>query len=372
MKFTLEKKDLWSNIQHLYSIVPSKNTMPILTNYLIEADDRNGTLRFTATDLDITVLADLTANVSEAGKAAVSAKLFTEMVGSLPDAMISFEKIDDQLKVKCRDIDFKLQCADADQFPLVPTVDMASAREIPAKTFAKMVENTSFAVSNETNRPVFTGIFWRMTSEFQLMVATDGKKISEFKVNQPMELAEPIERIVPPDGCLFLRKTIDEQDTKIMVLIEQNRIMFRYKHFTIFTHVLEGHFPDYTKAIPTDNTNVLILKKDVMLEAIKRISILSSEESNRIKLEISPKAFLITSQNREQGEAKEVINEFRFTGESVSIALNYRFLDIILKVIETEMVEIHFGNAQAPVLIFNHEPKGNYIARFLLMPLRSA
>jgi DNA polymerase III subunit beta len=372
MKFTIEKKDLWSNIQHLYSIVPSKNTMPILTNYLIEADDRAGTLRFTATDLDITVLVDLVANVSESGKAAVSAKLFTEMVGCLPDAMIVFEKIDDQMKVRCKDIDFKLQCADADQFPLVPTVDMAAAREIPAKTFAKMVENTSFAVSNETNRPVFTGIFWRMTPDNQLMVATDGKKISEFKVTQPMEIPEPVEKIIPPVGCLFLRKTIDEQDNKIMVLIEQNRVMFRYKHFTIFTHVLEGHFPDYTKAIPTDNANVLVLKREILQETIKRISILSSEESNRIKLDISPKTFVINSQNRDQGEAREVITDFKFTGEAVSIALNYKFLDTILKVIETEMVEVHFGSAQSPVLIFNHELKAAYSARFLLMPLRNA
>jgi DNA polymerase III subunit beta len=140
----------------------------------------------------------------------------------------------------------------------------------------------------------------------------------------------------------------------------------------VFTHVLEGHFPDYTKAMPADNSNVLILRRDLMLETIKRISILSSEESNRIKFDITPKSLVINSQNREQGEAKEIITDFKFTGDNVSIALNYKFLDTILKVIETEMVEFHFGNAQSPVLIFNHELKGNYSARFLLMPLRIA
>ena len=370
MKFSVEKKDLIKNLASLSNIVPSKNTMPILTNYLIETFEERNEIRITATDLEITVVVEFELHVAESGKAAVSARDVTDIVNSLPDAMIYFEKKEDKLHIKCDNANFDLVCAEHEQFPLIPHVDMSNAKEVDAGIFSKMIENTHFAVSSETNRPVFTGIFWKIAFDHQIMVSTDGKKIAEFKVMQPNEIENEIEKIVPTKGLLFIKKVINEEQEKISVLIDENRVMFHYGNYTIFSHVLEGKFPDYTVAMPKDNSNTLTISKDVLKNAVRRSSLLSSEDNHRIKFELSETDFTVKSTNREKGEAVEKITAYNYKGKDLKIAFNYKFLNEILSVIETEKVMLTFGNSQSPILLYNVDLEAVYDARFLLMPLR--
>ena len=372
MKFSIEKHDLQANIHYLFNIVPSKNTMPILTNYLIEADEQNNILKFTATDLEITVVAEFEANVSESGKVAVLAKNFNEIINTLPESIIHLMMEEDTLKIHCEHSKFSLLCADTSQFPLIPEKDLSNVIKLNASMFKKMIENTHFAVSTELNRPIFTGIFWRMTSSSQLMVATDGKKIAEFKLFNQVDLPEPVEQIIPTKGLLFIDKVITDKISEISVLIESNRVMFVYGNYTIFTHIIEGRYPDYTKAIPTNNNNVLLINTELMKEVIKRVSLLASEDTFKVKFEISEDSFAISSTKREEGEANEVIEDFKYTGEALAIAFNYRYLSAIFNVIESDEVEMRMGKSNEPVLFFNAEKEEEYLAKFLLMPLRLA
>ncbi|MCF7858036.1 MAG: DNA polymerase III subunit beta [Candidatus Cloacimonetes bacterium] len=370
MKFSIEKVDLQAQIQYLYNIVPSKNTMPILTNYLIEADDQKNIIKFTATDLEITVVVEFKANIAESGKATVLAKNFNEIINSLPEAMIHFLVDEDSLKIRCEQSKFSLLCAESSQFPLVPQKDMTNTITLDAKMFKKMIDNTHFAVSTEINRPIFSGIFWKMSSDSQLMVATDGKKIAEFKLNKQIDLPRTVEQVIPTKGFLFLDKVITDDLPEIAVLIESNRVMFAYGTYTIFTHIIEGRFPDYTKAIPTNNNNVLIIDKKKLREAVKRVSLLASEETFKVKLDISDKEITINSTKRDEGEANERIEEFKYSGEPLTIAFNYRYLIAILSVIESKEIEIRMGKSNEPALFFNTDLDDDFTARFLLMPLR--
>jgi len=372
MKFSIAKSDLQFNILHLYNIVPSKNTMPILTNYLIEADDQKGLLKFTATDLEITVVVEFKAKIMESGKAAVSARNLNEIINSLPEADIQFFTQDDILKIHCERSKFDLLCAESSQFPLVPQKDLTNTMQLDAQMFKKMIENTHFAVSTEINRPIFTGIYWKLSTSEQLMVATDGKKIAEFKIMNNIEVPETIEQIIPTKGLLFLDKVINEDIEKVTVLIESNRVMFSYGNYTLFTHVIEGRFPDYTKAIPTNNNNILVIDKNLLKDAVKRVSLLASEDTFKVKFDLSPEVLMINSTNREEGEANERIEDCSYEGESLIIAFNYRYFNSILQVIESDEVEIRMGKANEPGLFFNRTTNDKYAARFLLMPLRLA
>ncbi len=370
MKFSIEKLDLQAQIQYLYNIVPSKNTMPILTNYLIEADEQNNVIKFTATDLEITVVVEFEANIAEGGKTAVSAKNLNEIINSLPESMIHFLLEEDRLKINCERSKFNLLCAESSQFPLVPQKDLTNVITLDAKMFKKMIDNTQFAVSSEINRPIFSGIFWKMSADSQLMVATDGKKIAEFKLNKQIDLPQPVEQIIPTKGFLFLDKVISDDLPEIAVLIESNRVMFAYGNYTIFTHIIEGRFPDYTKAIPTNNNNVLVINKKKLREAVKRVSLLASEETFKVKLDIADKSLTISSVKREEGEANEKIEDIKYSGEPLTIAFNYRYLIAILTVVESDEIEIRMGKSNEPALFFNTETKEDFNARFLLMPLR--
>ncbi|MCD4828453.1 MAG: DNA polymerase III subunit beta [Candidatus Cloacimonetes bacterium] len=370
MKFTAEKHDLVSKVLHLSNMVPAKNTMPMLMNFLIEADEDTNRIRFTATDLEITIVVEAEVGVSEGGKAAVNAKHFTDIVNSLPEGIIRFEKVDEMFKVSTKSDHFDLLCADPEQYPLIPQVDMADAITIDAANFAHMIENTHFAVSSETNRPIFTGVFWKLSPEGQLMVATDGKKIAEFKLNKPCEIAEPIERIVPTKGLQFLRKVITEGNPTLKVMLDTNRVMFNYGQYTIFSHVLEGRFPDYRKAMPENNTNHLKVSRQILLQAVKKASLMASDETFKVKLEVDDKKLAVSAANREAGDALIEIEDFAFEGEPTRIAFNYRFLSTILSVIETDRALLTMGNSQGPALLFNDGLEADYEARFLLMPLR--
>jgi DNA polymerase III subunit beta len=370
MKFSIEKQELLSNIQYLYNIVPSKNTMPILTNYLMEADEQNNILKITATDLEITVIVEFNANIIESGKAAVSARNLNEIINSLPDSMVHFLMEDDNLKINCEHSKFNLHCAESSQFPLIPQKDLSNVIELDAAMFKKMIDNTHFAVSSEINRPIFTGIFWKLEPESQLMVATDGKKIAEFKLNNQIELPDPIEQIIPTKGLLFLDKVYSDDFPKISVLVESNRVMFAYGNYTIFTHIIEGRFPDYTKAIPDNNNNVLRIKKSKLKDAVKRVSLLASEDTFKVKFDITTENLSINSTKREEGEANENMEEFKYSGEPLIIAFNYRYLNSIINVLESDEVEIRMGKSNEPALFFNVETDDRFSARFLLMPLR--
>ncbi len=370
MKFSIERTDLQANIQHLYNIVPSKNTMPILTNYLIEANEENNTIKFTATDLEITVVVEFEAKITKGGKIAVSAKNLNEIINSLPASIIHFVVEEDTLRIHCENSKFNLLCAEKSQFPLIPQKDLDNVIELDANMFKKMIDNTHFAVSTEINRPIFTGIYWKMDSDQQLMVATDGKKIAEFKLNKQIDIPEAIDQIIPTKGLLFIDKVISDEIPKISVLIESNRVMFAYGNYTIFTHIIEGRFPDYTKAIPKNNENVLLIDKKILKEAIKRMSLLASEETFKIKLDLDKDKFEINSTKREEGKANEVIEEFDYDGEPLSVAFNFRYLIAILNVIASEKVEIKMGKANEPALFYNAKDFDEFSARFLLMPLR--
>jgi DNA polymerase-3 subunit beta len=370
MKFSIEKRDLQNHIQHLTSITPSKNTMPILTNYLIEASEEDNIVRFTTTDLEITVIVKIAASVTESGKVVVSARYFNEMVALLPDGMMYVVSEEDILKVNCEKSKFQFNCADVSQFPLIPRIDLTDTIEVDAVMFKKMFECTNFAIGNDINRPVFTGICWILYPEKQIMVATDGKKIAEFTLHAPTELTETVQQVVPLKGLHFLDKVIVPNQPKIKALLESNRIMLSYGNFTIFSHIIEGRFPEYNKAIPKENNNILILDKERLKHSVKRVALLATEDTSRIKLDITEKVISIYSLRSDEGEANDVIEDFDYQGEPIVTAFNYRFLYSILNVIETPQVKIRFGRPSDPAIILNTENSENYETMYILMPLR--
>lgn len=370
MKFIIDRSDLMANIQHLVPIVPSKNAMPILTNYLIEADEQNNNLKVTATDLEITVIVEFEANVEQGGRVCVSARNFTQIIASLPDSKVTCEKQDDLIHINCGKSNFSLLCAETSQYPLIPEKDMENATELDALTFKKMINTTEFAVSTEANRAIFTGIYWKLATEKQIMAATDGKKIAEYKVNSTLNIDEEIDCILPIKGLKFLNKVISEDCLELKALIEKNRVMFEYDNYTIFSHILEGRYPDYSRAIPEHHSNILKINKGILHDAIRRVSLLASDESHRIQFDLEGSKLGISTQNREVGDALEELDNVNYNGEKLTIAFNYRYLLQIIGVVTADDVEIKFGQAKEPILVSYQHAEDNTSSLFLLMPLR--
>jgi len=375
MRFTIERSQLLSNIQYLQSIVPTKNISPILTNFLIEADAENNRLKITCTDLEITVMVKIAAQVAESGKVAVMAKNLTDIINSLEDKPINLFQENEYLKIRCSHSSFSLLCADYMQFPQIPDINMDKAFTVSAPMLAKMINISSIAVLQEVTRPIFTGIFWRITTDSQTMVATDGKKIVEVKKEHSLVVPEDLEHVIPTKGLFFLEKVIEESNPDLKVLFEANRIIFGYDNYVLITQIIPGRFPDYEKVLKVDNPNTLTIDKGTLRQAVKRVSLLASEEFFRIKFDISPEKITLYSVNSEMGDATEVVEDHQYSGPSFSIAFNYKYILSVLNVLESEKVKMTFGQPEGgfintQVIIYNEPEPKDYHPVFLLMPLR--
>lgn len=375
MRFRIERQKLLANIQHLQTIVPTKTISPILTNFMIEANAEESRIRIISTDLEITVIAALPAEVMESGNVAVSARNLTDIVLSLEDKTITFFKENEYLKIHCSHSDFSLLCADHSQFPQAPEISLDDAMIISAPMLAKMVNITSIAVLQEVTRPIFTGIYWRVLPDLQIMVATDGKKIVEVRKEHSMQISEKLEHVVPTKGLFFLEKVIDESNPDLKVVFEANRIIFGYRNYIVSSQIIPGKFPEYEKVLRVEQPNSLIISKSILKQAVKRVSLLASEEFFRVKFEISSEKVVLYSVNSEMGDATEVIENHIYSGPSFSIAFNYKFILSVLNVLESDKLRMTFGEPEGgflntQVIIYNEPEPKDYHPVFLLMPLR--
>jgi len=406
MRFQIEKKELIQHIQYLASIIPNKITSPILNNYLLEAVSDTNIVRITASDLELTVVAEFDANVMEGGITTISARSFNEIVQSMPDALLSVYKQDEIIKIQCNKIDFSLLCADHTLFPVIPDRDTHNAIKIDALHFQRMVNKTSFAVSTDVNRAVLNGVCWLIKPDWQMMSATDGRKVAEIKYFQcipidnnssslsteevtedaeqeiPISVPEVInfsetdsnngiEKILPSKTLTFLQKIFGTAEKELLVVIKANRVMFVYGEYTIFTHVIEHKYPDYQKAFISDLPNNLLINKDVLRTGIRRVALLAPEDNLRIRFELSEARFEINTSNRDAGEAKEIVENYAFTGSATTIAFNYKYMLSILDSIDTDNVKICLGTQKDPIMIYNETQPEQQEITFLLMPLRS-
>jgi DNA polymerase-3 subunit beta len=208
MRFAIEKKELMQSVQHLVSVAPTKNASPILTNYLIDANAEQGMVKITTSDLDITVVVEFAAAVSEGGTIAVSARHFNEIINLMPEAIINFWRHDELLKIESNKIDYNLLIADHTLFPLVPEVKLDKAFTLDAQLLSRMISKTSFAVSTDVNRAVLTGVCWKIMPNEHLMAATDGRKVAEIRIKNSSLLPKQPES--DANETNFLDKTSNE------------------------------------------------------------------------------------------------------------------------------------------------------------------
>ncbi len=390
MRFAIEKKELMQSVQHLVSVAPTKNASPILTNYLIDANAEQGMVKITTSDLDITVVVEFAAAVSEGGTIAVSARHFNEIINLMPEAIINFWRHDELLKIESNKIDYNLLIADHTLFPLVPEVKLDKAFTLDAQLLSRMISKTSFAVSTDVNRAVLTGVCWKIMPNEHLMAATDGRKVAEIRIkNSSLLPKQPetdanetnfldktsnedyLEKIIPVKTLVFLQKIMDNSAKEIKVLIESSKVIFSYDKYLVFSQVLEHKYPEYQKAFVTDLQNQFVIDRANLHNAIRRVALVAPMDNLRIRFELDSEKFEVNTSNRDTGDAKENLDEYNFSGSQTGVSFNYRYMLGILEAIDSDKVVIKLGSSKDPLMIYNMSNKENEEITFLLMPLRS-
>lgn len=368
MEFKAKRGDFLATLYWTQGIVERRNTMPILANVLIEAS--KGSVRLTATDLEVGVRGRLDGEVSREGTITVNAKKLYEIVREAPEETLQLRRLEnDWVEIKSGKSVFKIVGLDAREFPQFPVFEKEKLSTVPGSVIREMIERTIFAVSTDETRYSLNGVFVEESKAGTIrMVATDGhrlalidRQIGSFGLDKGV--------ILPRKGLTEVRKLVEGSGSEgaFSIGFKENMGLVVKDDVELFMRLIDGDFPDYSKVVPQDNPEVVKIEKDDLLHALRRVSILSSERYKGIKLEVKEGRLAISANNPDLGEAVEEI-DVEYSGKPLSVGFNARYLLDVLGVLgDGGEVELSFKDALSPSLLRKGGDEG-YL--YVVMPMR--
>ena len=366
MKFTITRERLQEGLVAVAASVPTRTTLPVLSNILVEA--KKDGLHLAGTDLDIAVSTVVPAEVEEPGAVTLPAKKLVEIVRELPSASIKIASSGEQrVTLECGRSRFKLLGIPRDDFPTFPPVSFDDAWKITSGDLQNLINHVAFAASTEESRPILNGVLWEMREDKMRMVATNGHRLA--KMDVPVSGgATGADLIVPPKALEQIRKLFGPTD-EIEVSRSENHLGFRSGKTLVYTRLIEGPYPNYDQVIPRDNDKAATIDKQTLAAAIRRVGVVASDQTHRVRLSFSPGTLQFSVSTPDLGEAQDEI-QITYDGEPLEIGFNATYLLELLKFMPTD--EVRF-TLKAPERAATIEPVGwddpaSYLC--LVMPLR--
>jgi DNA polymerase-3 subunit beta len=203
------------------------------------------------------------------------------------------------------------------------------------------------------------------------MASSDGKRISEIEISSKTDIEKETYHILPIKCLTFMQKILRDDDLDLQVVFQAARVMFAYANYTVYSNIIEGDYPDYTKVFPTEISSTLVINNDNFKKSLKRLAFLAPDDNHKVKIDINKENLKLTTMRPEIGEADILVENFNYTGEDIKISSNARFLRSILDVVDTESVKLEFAGNAKPFIVTNTEEPENQKSRYLLMPLRT-
>ncbi|MDZ7895960.1 MAG: DNA polymerase III subunit beta [Sphingobium sp.] len=366
MKATVERAILLRSLSHVQSVVERRNTIPILSNVLIEAT-ADGAIRLTATDLDLQIVDSIQAQVETPGATTVSAHTLFDIARKLPEgSQVSLSAADGKIQVVAGRARFNLASLPRDDFPIIAEGDLPTTFELPAETLKQIIDKTRFAISTEETRYYLNGIFFHVTDEDLKAAATDGHRLARVTVARP-DGAQGMPDIIVPRKCIAeLRKLLDELDGNVQIDLSASKIRFGLGSAVLTGKLIDGTFPDYSRVIPTANDKLLKIDPRSFEEGVDRVATIATEKTRAVKMGLDRDKITLSVTSPENGTAAEEVPG-DFAGEGFDIGFNARYLLDILGQIDGDMVELHLADAAAPTLIRENDDSP---ALYVLMPMR--
>ena len=369
MKATIERATLLKGLGHVHSVVERRNTIPILSNVLIEAEEEGG-IRLMATDLDLQINETVEANVTDPGATTVPAHTLFDIVRKLPEgSQVELIAAEGRMQVNAGRARFTLSTLPRDDFPVIAEGDLPTRFELPAATLRQIIDKTRFAISTEETRYYLNGIYLHVSDEAQPVLkaaATDGHRLARVTVPRPDGAAGMPGVIIPRKCVAELRKLLDELDGTVQVSLSESKIRFGLGNAVLTSKLIDGTFPDYSRVIPTANDKLLRLDPRSLEEGVDRVSTIASERTRAVKLALDRDRVTLSVTSPENGTASEEVSA-EYGADGLEIGFNARYLLDILGQIEGDVMEVHLADAAAPTLLRENDKAP---ALYVLMPMR--
>ncbi len=347
------------------NVVAARTPKPILQCVKLSAADNALTL--SATDLEVAIrYTDNQVQIEQTGEVLVPADKFRDIVRESVDDTLAIEITGDTANIRGQDSHFKIFTQKAADFPNVPGFEGEADFQIIGGALKQLIAQTLFAAAKESSRYAFNGVLLNAKNKKVHMVATDGRRLAQANgdlLNSSKIDKDGVKAIIPAKALQLIDKLIDDPEEAVGFQITETQVIVHTSNATLTSSLVEGQFPPYEDVIPKDCDKKMIASTADFLSAIRRASLLTTEESKGVRLHFSKKGLILTSRSPESGEAT-ITFPCKFEGADVEIGFNPQFLVDALRIVDNDEISLELTAANRPGLL-----KGGPNFQYVIMPV---
>jgi DNA polymerase-3 subunit beta len=373
MKIKIARDELLTGLQRVQGVVEKRNTMPALSNILLET--KQDGVELVATDLEIGIRGHYKAEVLEPGSVSVSARKVFEILREMPDSEITFATQDNNwVQIQAGKIQFKIVGLAASEFPALPTIEREGRVAISGSGLASLIRKTLFAVGDNDARYILNGLLITLISTDKKvtmrLVGTDGHRLSvaesDLAHDAVSEMPKEIKAIIPRKAAQEMRRLLEEEAGEPLLGFTKNLVTFQRSGVFLTSRVMEGTYPNYQQVIPKDNTKKAVVDRSALEGALRRVAVLSRDKTNAVRLTLDPSMLTLYTSNPDLGEATEEL-PVQYRGESLTTGFNARYLLDALAAMDSDTVNLEMKSALSPCVL---KPEGDPGFLCVVMPMK--
>jgi DNA polymerase-3 subunit beta len=369
MEFSVSKSALVKELNLTQGVVERKTTIPILSNLLCEA--KGDRITITATDLELSIRTSCEAKVKKDGAGTIPAKKLLELVRLLPDGEIRFKLLENHwVQIVCDRKTYKMVGMSRDNFPAIPAFPHALVK-IPARILASLIAKTNFAISMEESRYTLNGSLLILKPDSIAMVATDGHRLALAETTHKLaSLSNEARVLVPKKAMVEVQRLAaeSEEEAEIEFARDDSNLFFQLGQRLLISRMLTGQFPPYEAVLPRENNKTVVIERNELNDALRRVSQLADQRSRAVKLALSKEGIELSASSPEYGEAKESI-EKEYKGEPLSIGFNAQYMLDFLAAAPEGLISIELKDEQSAGQMRPLADE-SYRYRYIIMPMR--
>ena len=354
MKFIVASGELQKALNTVSGVISSSQSRPILENYLFELEENN--LKITASDGETTLITSLEVKSDDNGKFAVPAKIFQDFVKTYGEQPLTLSVKDaadgngSLLEILDEKDNFAVALDNAEDYPELPEFDAAQSVKISAGVLSEALNNTLFATSNDSLRPVMTGVLFQFKEDETNFVSTDSHRLVVYKRTDLIN-AEPIEFIMPKKPLAIFKNILASSNDEVTIEFNENMAKFTFGNNIWICRLIDGKYPNYSAVIPKENPNVLTINRNLLLNSIRRASIMSNKSTNQVRFKLSGNILHLHAEDTEYANKADMQIPCDYNGEDINIGFSSKFLTEMLSVLSADDITMKMSQPNRPGII---------------------
>ena len=354
MKFIVASGELQKALQIVSGVISSSQSRPILENFLFELD--NEILKITASDGETTLITSVGVKSDDSGKIAVPAKMFQEVIKSFGDQPLTFSVKESEsgegglLEILDEKDNYFVALDNAEDYPELPEFDAAQKVTIASGVLADALSNTLFATSNDSLRPVMTGVLFQFSDKETNFVSTDSHRLVVYK-RTDVTSEELVEFIMPKKPLSIFKNILSSSNDDVLIEFNENMAKFTFGENVWICRLIDGKYPNYTAVIPKENPNVLTINRNLLLSSIRRASIFSNKSTNQVRFKLSGNVLHLHAEDTEFANKADMQIPCNYNGEDINIGFSSKFLTEMLSVLGADDITLKMSQPNRPGIV---------------------